>query len=315
MAVIIVGDARVGQINFRNKDQREFTFDVDPLRPAPVGVAGAVTQFVRIDVLDSDGDRGAEVTPDAYELLGEEDRGAVDYFRVTVAGREIAVLPATYALLPEVERGPVRYYRRERPRLAEVEVIELGDNVVALTQRELFQDQTLLGNLLKRQLTDGLHSSSFDLRVYDPLKNENQLEVDLGAKYWIDRVRLISPENPPVAYQIRVSDGALDPAGDLVWRQFDERFNPQSFVQLEEQFIRQEVRHIELRRLELVGSKAAERATLSEVQAYGEGYVSDVIMTSPLIKLDRAQIFSTVEWDADLLGGRVSRCVFVPEMI
>lgn len=128
---------RVGQINYRNKDQREFSFDVAPLRPAPEGVAGAVTQFVRIDVLDSDGNRGAEVTPEAYEMLGEQDRGAIDYFRVTVAGREIAVLPATYALLPEIERGPVRYYRRERPRLAEVEVIELGDNVVALTQREI----------------------------------------------------------------------------------------------------------------------------------------------------------------------------------
>ena len=293
---------RVGQINFRNKDQREFTFDIVPLRPAPAGVAGAVTQFVRIDALDSDGDRGAEVTPEGYELLGEEDRGAIDYFRVTVAGREIAVLPATYALLPEVERGPVRYYRRERPRLAEIEVFELGDNVVALTQRELFQDQTLLGNLLRRQLTDGLHSSSFDLRVYNPLKNENQLEIDLGAKYWIDRVRLISPENPPVAYQVRVSDGSLDPVGELVWRQFDERFNPQSFVQLEEQFTLQEVRHIELRRLELVGS-IAERATLSEVQAYGEGYVSEVVMTSPLIKLDRAQIFSSMEWDADVPQG------------
>ena len=191
----------MGQINFRNKNQREFSFDVSPLRPAPASVAGAVTQFVRIDVLDSDGDRGAQVAPEAYELLGEEDRGAIDYFRVTVAGREIAVLPATYALLPEVERGPVRYYRRERPRLAEIEVVELGDNVVALTQGELFQDQTLLGNLLRRQLTDGLHSSSFDLRVYNPLKNENQLEIDL-AKYWIDRVRLISPENPPVAYQV-----------------------------------------------------------------------------------------------------------------
>ena len=58
--------------------------------------------------------------------------------------------------------------------------------------------------------------------------------------------------------------------------------------------------------MELVGS-SAERATLSEVQAYGEGYVSDVIMTSPLIKLDRAQIFSTVEWDADVLSGDASR--------
>ncbi len=293
---------RVGQINFRNKDQREFSFDVLPLRPAPEGVEGAVTQFVRIDALASDGQRGAEVSEEVYDALDEEDRGVIDYFRVTVAGREIAVLPATYALLPEVERGPVRYYRRERPRLAEVEVYELGDNVIALTQRELFQDQTLFGNLLRRQLTDGLHSSSFDLRVYDPLKNENQLEIDLGAKYWLDRVRLISPENPPVAYQVRISDGALDPTGELVWREFDERFNPQSYVQLEEKFIPQEVRHIELRRLELVGS-TAEKATLSEVQAYGEGYVSEVVMTSPLIKLDRPQIFSRVEWDADVPPG------------
>lgn len=293
---------RVGQVNFRNKDQREFSFDVAPLRPAPSGVEGAVTQFVRIDALDSDNARGAEVGKEEYDALGDEDRGAIDYFRVTAAGREIAVLPDTYALLPEVDRGPVRYYRRERPRLAEVEVVELGDNVVALTQRELFQDQTLFGNLLRRQLTDGLHMSSFDLRVYDPLKNENQLEIDLGAKYWLDRVRLISPENPPVAYQIRISDGGLDPSGELVWKEFDERFNPNSFVQLEEQFIPQEVQHIELRRLELVGS-TAEKATLSEVQAYGEGYVSDVVMTSPLIKLARAQIFSSLEWDADIPPG------------
>ena len=39
------------------------------------------------------------------------------------------------------------------------------------------------------------------------------------------------------------------------------------------------------------------------MQAYGEGYVSEVVMTSPLIKLDRAQIFSSVEWDADVPRG------------
>jgi hypothetical protein len=190
---------RVGQVNFRNKDQREFRFDVVPLSPAAEGVEGAVTQLVRIDALASDGGRGAEVSAAEYEELGAEDRGAIDFFRVTVAGREISVLPDTYARLPETERGPVRYYRRERPRLAEVEVFELGDNIVSLTQSELFQDQTLFGNLLRRQLTDGLHSSSFDLKVYDSLKNENQLEIDLGAKYWLERVRLISPQNPPVA--------------------------------------------------------------------------------------------------------------------
>jgi hypothetical protein len=296
---------RVGQINFRNKDQREFTFDIAPLRPAADGVEGAVTQFVRIDALASDGGRGAEVSEDEYAQLGEGDRGAIDYFRVTVAGREISVLPDTYALLPAVDRGPVRYFRRERPRLAEIEVFELGDNIVALTQSELFQDQTLFGNLLRRQLTDGLHSSSFDLKVYDSFKNENQLEIDLGAKYWLNRVRLISPLNPPIAYQLRVADGSLNPSGELVWKTFDERFNPESFVQLEELFTAREVRYIELRRLQLIGA-SAEKATLSEVQAYGEGYVSDVVMTSPLIKLGRPRIFTSVEWQGQVpLGTRL----------
>ena len=99
-----------------------------------------------------------------------------------------------------------------------------------------------------------------------------------------------------MAYQIRLSDGSLDPSGNLVWTAFDERLNPYSFSQLEESFPKREVRHIELRRLDLVGS-SAERVSLSEVQAYGEGYVSNVELTSPLIKLGKTRIFSTVEWD------------------
>ena len=286
---------RIGQITRPNKDQREFIFEVEPMRPVPEGVSGELVQFVRIDATASDGPRGAEVSVEEYAALAAEDQGAIDHFRVTTAGREIPVLSDTYLLLPEAERGPVRYYRRERPRLAEVEVLALGDNVVSLTQRALFEDQVFYSNFLRRQLTDGLHSSAFDLKVYDPLKDENQLAVDLGAKYWLDRVRLVSPQDPPVAYQIRISDGALDPAGQLVWTTFAERLNPEAFLQLEEAFPAQEVRHIELRRLDLVGS-TAERARLSEVQAYGEGYVSEVELTSPLVKLGQTRIFSTVEW-------------------
>ena len=293
---------RVGQVNYRNKSDRMFSFDVKPLRPAEDGLEGAITQFVRIDVLETDGGRGQEVSAEKYEQLFELDRGTIDFFRTTVAGREISVLPDTYLQLPELEKGPVRYYRRERPKLAELEVIELGDNIVAMTQRELFQDQTLFSNLLRRQLTDGFHTSSFDLRPYDSVRDENQLEIDLGAKYWIDRIRLLSPFNPPVAYQLRISNGALDPSGALVWKALDERFNPESYVQLEESFTKQEVRHIEVRRMELVGS-SSEKATLSEVQGFGEGYVSDVLMTSPLVKLGKARIFSKVRWDASMPPG------------
>ena len=52
---------RVGQINEPNKDQREFVFDVEPLRPVPAGVTGEVVQFVRIDAIDSDGARGGTI--------------------------------------------------------------------------------------------------------------------------------------------------------------------------------------------------------------------------------------------------------------
>ena len=296
---------RIGQVNDVEKNQREFVFAVEPLRPVPEGVRGEVVQFVRIDAIGSAGLRGAEVSSDEYAHLLPLDRGAIDYFRQTNLGREIPVLADTYGLLPEPERGPVRYYRRERPRLAEVEVIAVGDNIVALTQRALFEDQVFYNNFLRRQLTDGLHSTFFDLKAYDPFKNLNQVDVDLGAKYWIDRVRLVSPQDPPVAYQMRVSDGSINPAGGLVWTNFDERINPNSFLQLEEAFPMQEVRHIEVRRLNLVGS-SAERATLSEVQAYGEGYVSEVELTSPLIKLGQTRIFSTVEWEGQVpLGTRL----------
>ncbi len=287
---------RVGQVIHRNKDQREFTFPIAPVRPVPAGVEGEMVQFVRIDALASDGPRGGRVSPDEYTRLTVGDKGAIDYFRVTTAGREIPVLPETYTVLSDAERGSVRHYRRERPRLAEVEIRALGDNVVALTQRPLFEDQRLATNFIRRQLTDGLRSSSADLKVYDPFKNKNQLAIDLGARYWIDRIRLVSPQDPPMAYQLRLSDGSLDPSGNLVWTAFDERLNPYSYSQLEESFPMEEVRHIELRRLDLVGS-SAERVSLSEIQAYGEGYVSNVELTSPLIKLGKTRIFSTVEWD------------------
>ena len=293
---------RVGQVTDPNKDQRDFVFEVEPLRPVPEGVVGEVVQFVRIDAIASDGPRGAEVDAEEYARLAPADQGAIDFFRLTAVGREIPVLSETYDFLPAAERGPVRYYRRERPRLAEVEVFALGDNIITLTQRALFEDQVFYNNFLRRQLTDGLHSTFFALKVYDPFKNINHVDVDLGAKYWIDKVRIVSPEDPPVAYQMRVSDGSLNPAGGLVWTLFDERLNPDSFLQLEEAFPLREVRHIEVRRLDLVGS-SAERALLSEVQAYGEGYVSEVELTSPLIKLGQTRIFSTVEWDGEAPPG------------
>ena len=68
----------------------------------------------------------------------------------------------------------------------------------------------------------------------------------------------------------------------------EERQNRESFLQLEEQFPLQEVRYLELRRLELVRvGEHTEMGNLSEFQAYGEGYVSKVALESPVIRLGR----------------------------
>ena len=291
---------RVGLETTPNKDQREYIFDIAPDRQVPQGVEGEIVQFLRIDVLDTDGPRAEEVSAGTYAFLAEEDRGAIDYFRVTAAGREILVAERDYFDLPGEERGPVRYYRHERPRLAEVEVYSLGQNAVqlALSEIERGADERGFDFLFRRIFSDGLYSSSFRVPLYDPVLDEGQLKIDLGAKYWLDRIKLLAPadEMPPLAYQLRLSDGALSPNGERIWTTFGEQRNLSSYQHLEETFPLQEVRFIEVRHLEYNPNEQVE-GYLSEIQAYGEGFVSEVEMTSPFIPLDRPRLFSAVEWE------------------
>ena len=289
---------RVGQVTYPNKTEREFSFEVRPQRPLPAGVEGEVAQIVRFQALASDSTRGEEVDRTTYEALASADQGTVEYFRQTVIGRQILIDEQTHRELPEEERGLVRYFRRERPRLAELEVYTLGDNVVTLTQRLRNRNVSIFENILLELATDGLFRSFYPLRIYDSVRDRNQLLVDLGARFWLDRVRLVSAEGPLSAYQLRISDGSLDPDGSLLWEALEERQNRESFLQLEEPFPLREVRHLELKRLELVG-EYTDTGNLSEIQAYGEGYVSKVELESPVIRLGRSRIFSAVEWDGD----------------
>ena len=57
----------------------------------------------------------------------------------------------------------MRYFRRERPRLAELEVYTIGDNVVNLTQRIRNRDVSIFDNLLLSLVTDGFFRSFFTL--------------------------------------------------------------------------------------------------------------------------------------------------------
>ncbi len=293
---------RAGQVAVPNKDQREFVFDLAPRRPVPDGIEGEPVQFVRIDLLGTDGPRAEEVGELGFFRLALEDRGAVDYFRVTVIGREIPVLRESYLQLPLEERGPIRYYRRERPRLAEVHVDALGDNVVTLTQRILQKSGSFFDDLVLRFTTDGLLRTGLTVRKYDPFRDRDQLVVDLGARFWLERLRLLSDRTPLTSYQIRLSDGSLNADGDFLWTTFDERLNAERYLEVQETFSPRPVRLIELRRLNLLNDERLS-GKLNEIQAYGEGYVSDVILTSPLIKFDSREMVTSVDWEGDVPAG------------
>lgn len=295
---------RVGQVAFRNKEQREFSFEVRPRRPQPDGMEGEVVQVVRIEGLDTDGVRGEEVGLEVFGQLDAADRGAIDFYRKTVTGRQILIDEQTYRQLPDEERGEIRYFRRERPRLAEIEVHTLGDNIVTLTQREKLRDVNLLSNALLVTATDGRFPSSYFLRVYNPLRERSSdlLEIDLGAQFWLDRIRMLSQAVPIRAYQLRVSDGSQGPTGERIWEPFEERLNREGFMQLEEAFPLQPIQFIELRRLELSESDQ-ELSDLAELQAFGEGYVSDLRLTSPIIRPGGSTLFTRVNWEADVPPG------------
>ncbi len=295
---------RVGLVNQPTQGQRDFVFDVEPQRPGDSGLSGEIAQLVRIDALDSAGPRAREVRPEAYAQLAAADQGAVDYLRLAPGGRQLTVSQETYEALPAGEQGPVRYFRREHPRLAEVEVYAFGDNIVGLTQREKKRDASEGGFefLLFRIFTDGLYASWFPMPLYNPFDNKSWVEIDLGARYWLDRVSLLCPANPPLAYQVRISEGDLDPGGERVWAAFDPRRNPEGHQRLEEVFPLQEVRYIEVRRLAFSGTQE-EEGNLGEIQAYGEGYVSEVTLTSPFIQLSRPRLYAAVNWQGDTPPG------------
>jgi len=293
---------RAGQVAAPNKDQREFVFDLPPRRPVPDGIEGEPVQFVRIDLLGTNGPRAEQVSELEYSRMPPEDRGAVDYFRVTVIGREIPVLLESYLQLSPAQQGPVRFYRREHPRLAEVEVEALGDNIIALTQRALLESGNFFDDLVRRFVTDGLMRTGMTVREYDPFRDRDQLLIDLGARFWIDRIRLLADRTPLTSYQIRLSDGSLSAEGDFVWSTLDERINPERYLEVQETFPPRPVRLVELRRLNLLND-ARLSGKLSEIQAYGEGFVSDVTLTSPLIKFDSRQMVTTVHWEGEVPAG------------
>ena len=289
------------------RDQRLFEYVLEPDDVAVADFMGMPVQYVRIVVTESNQDRAEEISRAAHASLPAAQRGAVDYYLKSLDGG------ANRASLREFEANPgrqdtVRFYRRERPRLADVEVHTLGDNVgLGIPERGGAVEVT--GDAVGRQeplrAFDGKWFSWWLAPVFaaeGPTASKGGLmTADLGSTFWIDTVRLLAfPEysNAPVwfhGYKTRVSDGSRASDGSLVWDSISEverEINDSQVLYFEDRFESRPVRYLEVRHLDgsgrLTGTHGEERP-FSEIQLFGEGYVPEVTLTSPLIEFTNSR--------------------------
>ena len=138
---------------------------------------------------------------------------------------------AVHQQLDEERQGAVRYFRRERPRLAELEVWHEGDEIIsgivarggsmALSAKEVVNLGAFIdGNV---DSNSGVLISGAQA-VSDP---ERFLFFDLGSFYWIDAHRQAygrgSYRGSFANYRLDFSDGSLAPDGSLWWTRAVER--------------------------------------------------------------------------------------------
>lgn len=303
-----------------NKNQRAFEFDLNRgelINPAPgVDFAGDMVRLVQVVVTESDGARAVEVSAEAYAALASRDRGDVVFYKQVGAG-EVEIAAAIYEAIDPQLRGAVRYYRRERPRLAELAVYELGKNISQgmILDRNGSAESSHEGSV--GNLVDGEGTYlTFNLKAFQTGNvafGERFLEFDLGASYWLDTVQLwynLSVAGGRLAgasfhrYEIQTSDGTPAPGGGRLWtvpqqvRGLGTAFEVNTFQPTPARFVR-----VAYPFSSSESGREGNKARLREVQIYGEGHHPEVRLESGLIPLQGAKSLVSIEWEADAPAG------------
>ena len=303
-----------------NKNQREFEFDLNRgelINPTPgVDFAGDMVRFVQVVVTESDGARAVEVSAEEYEALASRDQGDVVFYKQVGEG-EVEVEEAIYAAIDSQLRGPVRYYRRERPRLAELSVYEVGKNISQgmILDRNGSAESSHDGSV--GNLVDGEGTYlTFNLKAFQTGNvefGERFLEFDLGASYWLDTVQLwysLSVAGGRLAgasfhhYTIQTSDGTPAPGGGRLWRVPEQvrglgtAYEVNTFEPTPARFVR-----IAYPFASSESGREGNKARVREVQIYGEGHHPEVELVSGLIPLQGAKNLVSIEWEADTPPG------------
>ncbi|MFT5089309.1 MAG: hypothetical protein ACI8PG_003678 [Planctomycetota bacterium] len=246
----------------------------------------------------------------------------------------------------EFEKKPLQYIRIETDRsqanldirLSELRVNSIGDNIsLGVWERgggvKIVSE---VGSTFGRELVESIGISNTlvdgDITTYwgtahrggsgaQPEQQFGQFELDLGALYWIDKVRMLG-DGSGIApgrgagyhrggtfnylwYQFYVSDGSRSVDGSLRWDLMGELpsdpRNLQGIVHFEENFPLRKVRHVRLFFPMSDGVQAfnGRIGTTAEFQVFGLGHPAEAVATSPIYDLGSIQHITALHWDAE----------------
>ena len=285
-----------------NKTERLFEVVPETTESAGPGFVGEPLDFVHVLVTDSDVDRMREVAPDTYAELPAEAKGRVEYYR-SGGGRQTLTTRENYERLAPEKKGRIRYFQRERPRLAEVEVWTIGDNLnyqrvaqggeTRLRVNADMQTPQGTGRVLPlaEVVTDGDYSTAANFEAFG--RKHHSLFEDLGTHFWLDTVHFLTYGS--IGKQtLETSDGSLAPDGSILWTELGSLSRGDW-----------RILSIEPTKVRFLRSRFSAGLSISimEVMLYGEGYVAEVALTSEVIELGSRKSLVSIEWEADTPAG------------
>ncbi|MCY3763678.1 MAG: gliding motility-associated C-terminal domain-containing protein [Gemmatimonadetes bacterium] len=342
----------LGRTDKPNKSRKVFEFVPDPeanntFRPpeslirASSNFAGDAIDRIQVIATDSDFDRASEVLPEGgmtaeerYLALPDHERGAVDHYRREPSGRETLISPGEYENIRAERRGSIRYFRRERPRVAEIEVWTSGDNL-ALGMAERggsvnieFPSPGLGWKDITAVAVDGRHSTAHTVTLFRHF-GPADFVVDLGALYWIDTMQFLMDGKDAIdEMAVDVSDGSRAPDGSIKWNRAAgevtglgvggvgshfgyscdhcagegaQNFRQYAIEPTRARYLRGTIGT--LKSNPGGGGVLGTFTAFAEMLLYGEGFVPELVMDSDLIELGGSKNLSTISWEADLPGG------------
>ena len=344
------GEISVGPPIFRtrfttsqpNKNQRVFEIDLTSQFPskwpnATGAFDGDVINFVGVGITDSAFGKARPVSQGDYESLPSAQQGDIEYYRINASGREKLQRGGKLAwdqLEGTGRQGKVVHYRSELPRLAEIEVWALGDNIgTGVLERGgtvtsvdkngaegAVVDGDFFGEVSYWPAVGGFNPSL--ISPHEPTDIERQLLIDLGGAFYLDNIRVMqmnvrsSWTSPFPEYRLQLSDGSTNAGGELAWttvgavKSLDitsaptsERYNGFEFPLTKAKYFAFTYR---LWPNDGSAEFIADSFALSEIQFFGEGFMPESHITSvfegeaPFIELGRnPQNLATIEWEAE----------------